>query len=477
MPTTAIVLFQNDLRCQDNPALTKASEFDCTIALYIHDPQPKTSWPLGAASKWWLHHSLDQLDHELINLGGSLILRKGRIYDVLSEIITDYKASHIFFNHLYDPEKRSADAQTFDTLKKNFGIEVKGYHGNLLRDPDGPRNQSGNPYQVFTPYWRAFMRAWPRIRLSPAPQKLQTPTNVATESLNGLKLLPGHNWHRKLLSAWQPGSQQAQKRLKKFLDSGLKSYKQNRDIPSKSGTSLLSPHLHFGEISPKQIVHAMQQRKLQDSEGAREFLRELGWREFAHHILHHFPYSIHSALKTAYQKFPWHSDKKNLAAWHRGMTGYPIVDAGMRQLWATGWMHNRVRMITASFLVKDLLIDWRKGAQWFWDTLVDADLANNTLGWQWAAGCGADAAPYFRIFNPILQGEKFDKNGEYVRTWIPELCQLPARWIHKPWQAPADVLKRAKITLGTTYPWPIVDHKKARTQALMVFEQFKKKHL
>jgi deoxyribodipyrimidine photo-lyase len=321
---------------------------------------------------------------------------------------------------------------------------------------------------VFTPFWRACRALPPPDTPRPAPGKISKPrTWPASIPLDDLELLPTIGWDAGLAAAWSPGEAGARQRLREFVAHGLTYYHEERNRPDHAGSSRLSPHLHFGEISPRQIRHAVARKR---STGAETFLTEIGWREFAQHVLYHFPHTADAPLRVPFRRFPWNSDRRALRAWQRGRTGYPIVDAGMRELWTTGWMHNRVRMIAGSFLTKDLLISWREGARWFWDTLVDADLASNTLGWQWVSGCGADAAPYFRIFNPVTQGEKFDPQGVYVRRWVPELARLPDRWIHRPWSAPVDVLGAAGVRLGRDYPRPMVDHDQARRAALAALE-------
>jgi deoxyribodipyrimidine photo-lyase len=349
----------------------------------------------------------------------------------------------------------------------------------LLFEPWTITNKSGRPFQVFTPFWRHCLALGEPLEPTPSARALSVPGRwPKAEPLASLELEPRVGWTEGMRSAWQPGEAGAAENLRRFCESAFPDYGEQRNRPDVPGTSRLSPHLHFGEIGPRQIWHALQtfadQRSLPVTAWRNsQFLAEVGWREFAHHLLFHFPHTPAAPLRPEFARFPWRKDPAWLRAWQRGRTGYPVVDAGMRELWSTGWMHNRVRMIVASFLVKDLLLDWRDGARWFWDTLVDADLASNTLGWQWTAGCGADAAPYFRVFNPVGQGEKYDPNGDYVRRWVPELARLPANWIHRPWEAPADVLARAQITLDGDYPRPILNHAIAREVALEAFAKLK----
>jgi deoxyribodipyrimidine photo-lyase len=365
-----------------------------------------------------------------------------------------------------------------ETLRSS-GVGAESFNGALLHEPWTIQNQSGKPFQVFTAFWRHCLKKGAPEAPLRAPRQIVSPKDWPDSlPLEALQLEPDLSWKDGLRAAWRPGPAGAQARLKTFLQNGWKTYGEDRNRPDHAGTSRLSPHLHFGEITPRQVWNAV--RRHAEMNGIPEtkwkssqFLTEIGWREFSHHLLFHFPQTPAEPLRAEFKQFPWRNDAKLLRTWERGRTGYPMVDAGMRELWATGWMHNRVRMIVASFLVKDLLHSWRSGASWFWDTLVDADLAQNTLGWQWTAGCGADAAPYFRVFNPVTQGEKFDPQGAYVRQWCPELKQLPDRWLHKPWLAPAEVLAQARVRLGRDYPEPIVSHVIAREVALEVFARIK----
>ena len=352
------------------------------------------------------------------------------------------------------------------------GLAVESFNGGLLYEPAHVATKEGRPYQVFTPFWRALLAREEPAEPVAAPRKLAPAAKTAAGlSIEDLDLLPTIPWAGTMAKTWSPGEAGARERLDAFVAAGLGGYATGRDRPDRDGTSALSPHLHFGELSPRRAWHAVRTaaggRPVAKLTGGPEtYLRELGWREFASHLLFHFPHTSDAPLRSDYARFPWARDPVGLRAWQRGQTGFPVVDAGMRQLWATGWMHNRVRMIVASFLVKDLRITWLEGARWFWDTLVDADLAANTLGWQWAAGCGADAAPYFRIFNPTSQGEKFDPDGTYVRTWVPALAKLPTADIHAPAEAEASALAKAGIALGRDYPEPLVDHAEARKLAL-----------
>lgn len=465
---TSLVWFRQDLRVHDQPALSAALSLKGPVVpVYIWSPEEEGGWPPGAASRWWLHHSLEALQKDLQELGLNLIVRRGESLQQLQMLVKETGAESLFWNRRYEPWAIQRDAAIKATLRDE-GLEVRSFNSHLLFEPWTISNRQGKPFQVFTPFWKACL-AQPVSLPLPDPQTcLQASPAPPSLNVSDLDLLPHIPWDTGLKKAWQPGSAGASTLMERFLLEPILQYADSRDRPDLDGVSRMSPHLHFGEISPRQIWHAATQRS-KDS----PYLRQLGWREFAHHLLFHFPYSTDSPLNRKYAAFPWMENKEWLEAWQKGRTGYPIVDAGMRELWTTGWMHNRVRMIVGSFLVKDLLQNWREGALWFWDTLVDADLANNTLGWQWVAGCGADAAPYFRIFNPTLQGEKFDPQGVYIKRWVPELSRLPLRWLQKPWEAPEDVLQQSGISLGKNYPKPIVDHGVARTRALAALHAMK----
>lgn len=482
MSAPVIVWFRQDLRLQDNPALQAAAAGGGPIIpVYILDDAGEGRWPAGGAARWWLHHALAALDASLRALGSRLVLARGPALAVLQQLQRATGATTICWNRRYEPAVIARDK----AIKAHFtaaGVEVKSFNAALLFEPHAVANKQGKPFQVFMPFWRhclALPVAAP-VRLTarqlPAPAKWP-----ASLELPALDLRPRLGWADGFAAHWQPGEAGAQRRLQGFVAEAVDAYAERRNAPDVDGTSRLSPWLHTGEIGPRQIWAALQARAkatgvFPASNGERVFLSEVGWREFAHHLLYHFPHTPEQPLREEFARFPWADDPKGMRrqAWQRGLTGYPIVDAGMRQLWQTGWMHNRVRMIVASFLVKHLRLPWTQGAAWFWDTLVDADLANNTLGWQWTAGCGADAAPYFRIFAPVLQGEKFDAAGDYVRTWVPELARMPAKFIHRPWEAPAEVLAAAGVRLGGNYPRPIVDHGAARNAALAAFKALRK---
>jgi deoxyribodipyrimidine photo-lyase len=475
-----IVWFRHDLRLADNPALQAACRRGGPVVpLFIWAPEEEGAWPPGGASRWWLHQSLARLELEFHEAGAELVIRHGPALTELQGVARETGAQAVFWNRRYEPPVTARDQKVNEALRA-AGLQAESYNGALLREPWTIHNKSGKPFQVFTPFWKTCLAAAAPDEPLPAPCKLTPPQKQpASLPLTALDLEPTFKWASGLQGAWDPGSAGAETELKRFLRDGILTYSEGRNRPDLAATSRLSPHLHFGEISPRQVWHAV--RRFAESRSIPatawrgwQFLTELGWREFAHHLLYHFPHTPEQPLRSGFARFPWRDDPAWLRAWQRGRTGYPLVDAGMRELWSTGWMHNRVRMVVASFLVKNLLHPWQQGARWFWDTLVDADLANNTLGWQWTAGCGADAAPYFRIFNPVSQGEKSDPNGSYIRRWVPELGRLPDPWIHKPWQAPAAALVAAGIELGRSYPHPIVSHLIAREVALEAYQTIRK---
>jgi len=476
----SIVWFRQDLRLADNRALQAAlARGGPIVPVYLHAPDEESPWQAGAASRWWLHHSLLALQDRLAATGSRLILQTGSSRGCLADLVRETGAEALFWNRRYEPAVTLRDTGIKEFFRSQ-GVRTESFAGALLSEPWTVRNQAGGPFQVFTPFWRHC-----RACLDPAapatPPALLSPPRRWPASLRvaDLGLEPRIAWAGGMAAAWEPGEDGARRQLESFLAEGLAAYNADRNRPDLRGTSRLSPHLHFGETSPAQIWHAVRLRAEKvGGEGAdwrdSRFITEVGWREFAHHLLFHFPHTPSEPLRENFQHFPWREDAIGFKAWTKGLTGYPIVDAGMRELWATGWMHNRVRMIVASFLVKDLLIPWQKGAAWFWDTLVDADLAQNTFGWQWTAGCGADAAPYFRIFNPVSQGEKFDPRGDYVRRWCPELARLPDEVIHQPWEADLTRLAGAGVVLGRCYPHRLVDHDFARKRALQALAETKR---
>ena len=471
----AIVWFRKDLRLADHPALDAALQANKEIIpVFIWDEEEGGNWSPGAASRWWLHHSLASLGSSITKLGGSLILARGKAGQVLPELAQAYQADQIFYGRCYDPAG-IATQEAVEEACDLQGINTDSFNSSLLQEPWETKNGTGKPFQVFTPYWRKSRPIIYREPANYAVKKLSFAQGLPMiSSLDGLNLLPEHPWHHKLGEHWEVSEEAAHHQIERTVEEVTHSYATRRNHPSVVGTSRLSPYLAWGQVSPRQICQAVLQAESEGSHrGENKFLVEIGWREFSYHLLYHFPNIPDQPLRPKYAKFPWLDDPQNLKNWQFGKTGYPMVDAGMRQLYETGWMHNRVRMIVASFLVKHLLLPWQDGARWFWDTLVDADLASNTQGWQWAAGCGADAAPYFRIFNPITQGDKFDARGEYARRWIPELEKVPKKFVFSPWTAPSSVLAESGVSLGENYPDPCVDHSEARARALAALATLK----
>lgn len=468
-----LVWLQSDLRLDDNPALFEATKSKRpVIPIFILDENLNQKWKPGGASRWWLHYALEDFNLELEGLGSKILLFKGEAPKVLKQLVTETNAAGIYFHRRYTKPEREQDEEVRNLFSE---IEVKDFSGNLLYEPPLIKTQQGKPYQVYTPFWNACLNTGQPAKPLSSPKSLSPPLRWPKSlDLNALQLLSKISWDQGIKDFWEPKISGARSLFKTFRDSKFDHYKISRDLPGKDGTSKFSPYLHFGQLSIRRLWKELYSRPSKNNDSKTQYLKELVWREFAYHLIFHFPHTDLLALREDFRKFPWIVDAKSLRAWQKGETGYPLVDAGMRQLWNTGWMHNRVRMLVASFLVKHLLIRWQDGAIWFWDTLVDADLASNTLGWQWSAGCGADAAPYFRIFNPITQSQKFDETGDYLRRWVPELAKLDNKWIHEPWNAPEGVLTKAGVVLGKTYPKPIVDHKMARERALKAFENISK---
>ncbi len=473
-----IVWFRDDLRLSDHPALHAAAQTGApVICLYVLDEESPHLMPphgrlLGGASRWWLAQSLRSLQASLKAHGQSLMLRRGPAATIIANFAQEIDASAV---HWIESDIAGPAAVERDVAAalESIGVASHRFPGDLLVRPASLRNKEGRGLRVFTPFWKRVLSLGDLPRPLPAPKTLKAGPLVQRDDLASWNLEPAHpDWASGLRETWTPGEVAAQTRLKDFLDNDIKGYASLRDRPDRDGTSRLSPHLRFGEISPRQVWHAANFAAAKKPAIARDvgkFLSELGWREFSRHLLFDHSNLAEKNLQPSFDAFPWRHDSRSLRAWQHGRTGYPIVDAGMRQLWHTGIMHNRVRMVVASFLVKHLLIDWREGEKWFWDTLVDADPGSNPASWQWVAGSGADAAPYFRIFNPILQGEKFDPDGAYVAKWVSELARLPAKLIHQPWQATPMELATAGVTLGKTYPEPIVDHKVGRERALAAY--------
>ncbi len=475
MAGATILWLRTDLRIHDNPALHAA--VNCggsVIPLFVWSPEEEAPWAPGAASRWWLDKSLRALADSLAARGSRLIVRCGPALDALRSVALACDADAVFWNDRYEPAVLVRDAGVERALRGS-GIDVRRFESLLLRRPSASGKTDGTPYKVFTPFWRSLVA---RVRVEeplPAPETIPFPSSwPESDSIASLALEPEIDWAQGMRATWTPGEAGAHAARKRFIESALARYPSARDEPGIDGTSRLSPHLHFGEISAREIWNSVRDVAGERPEldvAAEAWLRQIGWREFGHHLLFHFPHTTDAPLRPEFSRLRWTDDPQRLRAWQRGTTGYPIVDAGMRELWTTGWMHNRVRMIAASFLVKDLAVAWQHGARWFWDTLVDADLANNTLGWQWVAGCGADAAPFFRIFNPVVQSRRFDPDGVYLRRWLPELSRLDAKWIHEPASAPPLVLAAAGIRIGETYPEPIVAHDQARRLALDAYEE------
>lgn len=467
----SICWFRYDLRIHDNPALYNAAKEGLVLPIYILDDTNHGEWEMGGASKVWLYHSLVALNQKLEN---NLIFRKGNPIAILTELVNFHKIENIHWNRCYEPWQIDRDKK-FKKIFEDQGIKVKSYNSSLLWEPWDILKNDGTPYKVFTPFYKngCLGGAHPRPPL-PKPERISYIKNNNSTNIKDLKLLPKIEWNKKFERYWSIGEDAAYKKFDDFLEFGLKDYKEGRNFPCKNNVSRLSPYLHFGEISPNYIWHKVisQENKgyIKDID---HFCSELGWREFSYYLLYHFPDLPTQNLNSKFDFFPWREDEKILKLWQQGKTGIPIVDAGMRQLWETGYMHNRVRMIVGSFLVKNLLLHWRYGEKWFWDCLVDADLANNSASWQWIAGCGADAAPYFRIFNPITQGQKFDPEGIYTRKFVPELRNLPDEYLFNPWEASKHILEKAGIILGRDYPKPIVDLKESRNRALMAFASLK----
>lgn len=458
--------FRQDLRLTDNPAFYKAAQSGSVLPIYIIDNKNNAAYSLGGASKWWLHHSLEQLN---ISLDNKLSVYQGDPQDILSILIRQYNITEIFWNRCYEPWQIDRDKKIKSFLS-NQGVNVYSDNGFLLWEPWQVLKQDGTPFKVFTPFYNngCLNAPLPRSPLPKPKTLLLFKDEKYSNTIADLKLMPTLPWYKSIAKEWKTGEKAAQVKLNNFLKNNIDNYKDGRNFPALDNTSKLSPYLHFGEISPNQIWYAARNIK-QHEASLKTFLTELGWREFSYNLLYYFPELPKANWRDKFDNFPWDDNKTLLKAWQTGQTGIPIVDAGMRELWQTGYMHNRVRMIVASFLVKNLLQHWQHGAQWFWDCLVDADLANNSASWQWVAGCGADAAPYFRIFNPVTQGQKFDSEGSYTKLYVPELKLLPEKYLFCPWEAPEKILHDCKIKLGVTYPNPIIDLKTSRARALAAF--------
>ena len=472
----AVVWFRRDLRLSDQPAVDAAVASGLpVIPWYVFDPAAEGRWAPGGASRWWLHHSLESLEGALRARGSRLVIGQGDTLTALEALANVCDIQLLCAVAGPEPSARTLE----ERVRRRMGDRLRLLRRSDLLDPDGIRTGGGGPYQVFTPFYRkalALLEEQGGPGGDGAPRCLSAPERwPESATVEGLALYPRHlTWHAGFGDLWRPGEDGAAGRLRRFLEEAAGRYDERRDLPAEEGVSRLSPHLAFGEISPWRVWRETRAALEATGDGrwragAEAFLRQMIWREFARHLLFHHPHLAEEPLREPFRRFPWRDSADDLEAWARGRTGYPLVDAGMRQLWQTGWMHNRVRMVVASFLTKDLLIPWQRGAEWFWDTLVDADLSNNTFGWQWTAGCGADAAPYFRVFNPTSQGRRYDPDGAYVRRWVPELAGLSARHLHAPWTAPATALDQAGVCLGETYPRPMVDHGMARLRALQAY--------
>ncbi|KAA0966034.1 deoxyribodipyrimidine photo-lyase [Sporosarcina sp. ANT_H38] len=472
-----LVWFRKDLRIHDNPALWEAAQQGIVIPVFIWSEEEEREYATSEASHWWLHHSLLSLKKKLESKGLLFVIRLGNCLKELTTIIEQTNADAVFYGERYEPSILKRDQAICKRLTEN-GIEVRSFQSNLLFPPGDLLNQKNDPYKVFTSFWKRTMKETVQRPL-PIPDEFAAYDQAhLSVQIDELGLLPAIRWDEKFHAYWEPGEKGAIARWQQFTEEGLSRYVEGRDSPSADSVSLLSPHLAWGDISVRSIWHAAKRLTDEETEeymhtSVEAFLRQLIWREFAYHQLIHFPTMVHSPLREQFKGFPWLGSDEEFARWQKGLTGYPLVDAGMRELWETGAMHNRVRMVVASFLVKHLLISWTEGSTWFKETLVDYDVANNAMGWQWVAGTGIDAAPYFRIFNPILQSKKFDADGEYIRKWLPELASLSSKYLHEPWKAPADKLLEAGIELGTTYPLPIIDHSLARHRALEAFAKVK----
>ncbi len=465
--------FRRDLRLADNSAFATAIARGMVLPVYIFDDSKKDDWAPGAASRWWLHQSLLRLDE---SLGKRLQVFRGDPQQLLPRLAADHGANLVVWNRCYGPGHIEQDQRLTQALQQQ-GIATQSFNASLLWEPLSVLKQDGTPYKVFSAYYKQALKIphTTTIDLDSVATEQLLECKQGDSKIDGLGLMPKINWYDNMEKTWQPGESGARQLLDDFLEHGLESYGKGRDFPAQNSVSRLSPHLHFGEISPAQVlarVEAAAAVRGIESQGE-HFRRELAWREYSHYLLYHLPTMTDANMNSRFDAFPWRADKALLTAWQRGETGYPLVDAGMRELWQTGYMHNRVRMVVASFLTKNLLQHWLHGARWFWDCLVDADLANNSCSWQWVAGCGADAAPYFRIFNPVTQSQKFDPEGVYIRQYVPELAKLDNRYIHQPWTASGKILADAGVELGNNYPHPTVDLKESRERALQAYESIK----
>jgi deoxyribodipyrimidine photo-lyase len=459
---SVLVWFRNDLRISDNPALGAAlASGKPVLGAYIHETDPGLRRP-GGASMWWLHKSLNALALSLGNMGIPLRVLQGHASELVAQMVQEDAVGVVYWNRRYDLAGRTIDAQIKSALRGR-DVAAHSFNAALLVEPWDLLTAQDKPYAVFTPFWNALRKAV-IARPGPVPAARSAPLDPRKSDLGFAAPI----WANKLERFWKAGEQGAQERLTSFLET-VAGYDTSRDFPARAATSRLSPHLRFGEIGPRQVWHAAlshAHRHPGSQAAVMKFLSELAWRDFNYHQLYHRDDISQHPMQPYFAAMRWRRDDDAFDAWCRGRTGYPIIDAGMRELWQTGYMHNRVRMLAASFLAKNLLLDWRRGERWFWDCLVDADPASNPANWQWVAGSGLDAAPWFRIFNPLLQGEKFDPSGAYVRQWLPEIAALPDEWLHRPFEAPSAVLEASGVVLGRSYPRPIVDLPASRRRAL-----------
>lgn len=469
MNNVVIHWFRQDLRLADNPSLSEAIRDGAVFPIFILDEENAGEHHIGAASRWWLHHSLIALNK---SLQGKLSVYRGDPKKILIDLAQEHNVKAVYWNRCYEPWRIKRDTHIKKVLAAH-NISTKSFNGSLLWEPWENLKKDSTPYKVFTPYYKkgCVELSPPRTPISKSLEMELYSDSTNNFAINDLELLPKKDWHIQLEAHWNIGEISAQDKLDGFIEDELTNYKQGRDFPALKNVSRLSPHLHFGEVSPYQVWHAA--KSIESSDDLEHFLRELGWREFSYNLLYHFPELPRKNLQSKFDKFPWQENSDYLYRWQRGQTGHPLVDAGMRELWQTGYMHNRVRMVVGSFLVKNLLLHWHHGEKWFWDCLLDADLASNSASWQWIAGCGADAAPYFRVFNPCTQGQKFDQHGEYTKRFVPELNEMPNKYLFNPWDAPQEVLQKASVKLGDNYPHPIVDLKLSRLRALDAYQVLK----
>ena len=457
----AIFWCRNDLRLRDNPGLSYTLRHHDEVAVVYIDEADLSS---PSASVWWRFEALTDFAEQL---DGKLIYRYGNAKELLPLLLDELSADAVYWNRCYEPKAMARDAELKQQLKDS-GTTVASFPGNLLVEPWEVLKGDETPYRVFTPFYKAalkqgFAEPYDNVESASLSQLM-----VAKSELQQVKAKAQRPWMSMLAEHWSISTQSMDQRIDVFLSQAIDGYGELRNVPAVDGCSRLSPYLHFGQVSPREIVARAGAKHLTGS-----FIRELVWREFSHYVLYHWPTTEEENMDSRFDVIPWINNADQINAWQKGLTGIPMVDAGMRELWQTGYMHNRVRMIVASLLTKHMMVDWREGAKWFMDTLVDADVAQNSLSWQWTAGSGVDAAPYFRIFNPVTQGEKFDPKGDYVRRWVPELAELPDKWIHQPWAAPEEICRLVKFVTGKDYPLPIVDLKSGRERALSVWETIK----